>query len=162
MSVRAPEAGVTLIEMLVAMSVFALIGLAGYSVLDTIVRTDRQTSGRLDSYAGIGLALRVFELDALRAQGGHSQTETGFSFATGDGRITYKSGANGVMRQIRKPDRPAFNQQLLPPPAAMRWRVIAPGNGADAAVEVLLAPTGDTSVAVSKLVALTQIPPVSE
>ena len=41
------EAGFTLVEMLVALALFALVGLASFALLETVIRTRDRTEGRL-------------------------------------------------------------------------------------------------------------------
>ena len=48
---RDPTAGFSLVEVLVALAIFALIGVAGFSMLDQVLRTQRLTEGRLERLA---------------------------------------------------------------------------------------------------------------
>ncbi len=63
MTGRDPAAGVTLIEVLVALSIFALIGVAGFSMLDQVLRTERQTEGRLEDLAAVQRAMFLISQD---------------------------------------------------------------------------------------------------
>ena len=45
---RDTEAGLTLVEVLVALALFSLIGLAGFTMLDNILRVQSGTQGRLE------------------------------------------------------------------------------------------------------------------
>lgn len=165
MTTRAGQSGVTLIEMLVALSVFSLIGIASFSMLDTVVRTDRQTAGRLEQYSEIDLALRLFEADVLRASPEYNFTEATFSMVTADGRVTYSSGEDGLTRQIKVSDRPDVEQNLMPSPYLARWKLLRPGgaNASDkdvaetAAVEMVLVSGNDEARVVRKLVRLTPV-----
>lgn len=67
---RLATAGVTLVEMLVALVLFALIGAAGFGVLDQILRTQRATEGRLERLAGIQRGLYLLTTDFLQARPG--------------------------------------------------------------------------------------------
>ena len=68
---RFSQAGVTLVEVLVALVIFALIGAAGFTVLDQVARVDRLTEGRLARLAAMQRAMRVLSVDfaQARAQG---------------------------------------------------------------------------------------------
>ena len=57
------DAGFTLVEMLVALALFAAIGLAGFTVLDTVVRVRGGTEGRLERLGEIDRALALLTLD---------------------------------------------------------------------------------------------------
>ena len=63
MTGRDPAAGVTLVEVLVALSIFALIGVAGFSMLDQVLRTERQTEGRLEELAALQRAMFLIRQD---------------------------------------------------------------------------------------------------
>lgn len=66
---RAPTAGFTLVEVLVALAIFALIGVAGFSMLDQVLRTQRQTEGRLERLAEMQRAMHLITLDFSQARG---------------------------------------------------------------------------------------------
>lgn len=156
MTERCAQSGVTLIEMLVALSVFALIGLASFAVLDTIVRTDRQSSGRLESLAKIDTVLRIFEADALLARTRPMVTPKAVSFVARDHQVTYAQTSRGVLRRIERPGVDPLEQQLLPPPSTANWRFVTVDAAGvidpQAAVEFVVQPDGDSAEAVRKLV----------
>ncbi|MGR3467237.1 MAG: type II secretion system protein GspJ [Shimia sp.] len=60
---RAPEAGVTLIEVIVALGLFAMIAVAGFSMLDSILRVRAGTEGRLERLADVDRALLLLSRD---------------------------------------------------------------------------------------------------
>ena len=167
MTARGPDTGVTLIEMLVALSVFSLIGLASFSVLDTIVRTDRQSSGRLEHLARLDVALRLFEADVLRARPGALVEQDRISLPTAGALVTYQSGTEGVLRRIERADEADVQQQILPPPASALWRVIrldgiedgAEPSDPPIAVEVVLVADDSRSREIRKLVPLPRLLP---
>ena len=66
---RAPSAGFTLIEVLVALALFALISVAGFTMLDQVLRTQRQTDGRLERLAELQRAMYLVTADFLQARG---------------------------------------------------------------------------------------------
>ncbi|WP_298914528.1 prepilin-type N-terminal cleavage/methylation domain-containing protein [uncultured Roseobacter sp.] len=156
MTTRAGQSGVTLIEMLVALSVFSLIGLASFNVLDAIVRTDRQTDGRLEAVAQLDLALRIFEADVLRSQGLSVLEEDRITLVSSADRITYFSSQKGLRRRIERSEQPALVQQVLVYPARAFWSVTDVGE--IQAVEINLLPEGDTTHAIRRLVPLSSIP----
>jgi general secretion pathway protein J len=61
--VRDTDAGLTLVEMLVALVLFALVGLASFAMLDAIIRARDRTEGRLDSIAQLDRAVNLFSRD---------------------------------------------------------------------------------------------------
>ena len=88
MSARDAEAGITLVEMLVALSLFALVGLASFALLDTVIRTRDRTEGRLDDVAALDRALILFGRDL-------GQSDPG-SQALAEGELTFGlAGAGG-------------------------------------------------------------------
>jgi len=60
---RDGAAGFTLIEVLVSLALFALIGGAGVSVLDQVLRTQSRTETQLDALAAMQRALLLITLD---------------------------------------------------------------------------------------------------
>lgn len=61
------EAGITLVEMLVALAIFALVGLASFTTLDTILKVRERTDGRLEQLARFDRALQVFGRDLAQS-----------------------------------------------------------------------------------------------
>lgn len=60
---RARRAGFTLVEVLVALGLFGLIALAGFTLLDGIVGTRDRLEGRLDRLAELQRAMYVITVD---------------------------------------------------------------------------------------------------
>ncbi len=71
------EAGFTLIEMLVALALFALVGLACFAVLDTVIRTRDRTETRLETVAEIDRALILFGRDLGQSLPGSAELDDG-------------------------------------------------------------------------------------
>lgn len=57
------DAGFTLIEMLVALALLALISLAGFALIQTVLVAQRRTEGRLERLAGLERALYLIDSD---------------------------------------------------------------------------------------------------
>jgi general secretion pathway protein J len=60
---RGCDAGITLIEMLVSLVIFGFVGLASFTMLDTLLKVRSGTDGRLEAVAQIDRALTVFSRD---------------------------------------------------------------------------------------------------
>ncbi len=69
MEARDPEAGVTLVEVLVALGLGALIAVAGFTVLSTTLKTQSRTDGRLERVAEIQRALHLISTDLEQISG---------------------------------------------------------------------------------------------
>ena len=72
---RTATAGFTLVEVLVALAIFALIGVAGFSMLDQVLRTQRLTEGRLERLAEMQRAMHMITLDFSQARGKSFEVE---------------------------------------------------------------------------------------
>jgi len=57
------RAGFTLLEVLVAMSIFSVIGLGASQMLRSMIQTHDRTQGRIESFSGITQALLLMERD---------------------------------------------------------------------------------------------------
>lgn len=64
---RVAEAGMTLVEVLVGLALFAVIGTAGFSVLDQTIRIQARTEGRLARLAEMQRTMHVLKLDLMQA-----------------------------------------------------------------------------------------------
>ena len=178
---RQPDAGVTLVEMLVALVLFALVGLASFAMLDTVIRARDRTDGRLESIAALDRALTLFSRDMLQsAPQGRSLAQDILTVSmTEQGQevgLIYQLVDRQLQRHITLPDAPEpLVQSLVADVTAVRWRLLdATGawhdmwppvqGGADAgprAVEMVLTLAGtDGSPAGSlrRIVLLTQSP----
>ena len=129
---RAPEAGVTLVEMLVALALFSLIGVAGYSVLETIVQTQARTEGRMERLAATDTALRLLTRDI---QTGRVETLSYDGTAlvlAGSGQgppvaMRWLLGEDATLRRVIErpdPDRPAVAQVILDQVTGLDWRFL--------------------------------------
>ena len=99
--------------MLVALAIFALIGVAGFSMLDQVLRTQRLTDGRLERLAEMQRAMHMITLDFAQARGasltaraGDTGAEVGFSrnavdAAGGSVGLVYALRDGVLMRDVR-------------------------------------------------------------
>jgi general secretion pathway protein J len=63
MTAKRPRDGFTLVEVLIALALFALIGVAGFTLLNSVLRTQGATETRLDRMAEIQRAMLVITSD---------------------------------------------------------------------------------------------------
>ena len=142
---RIPTAGFTLVEVLVALAIFALIGVAGFSMLDQVLRTQRQTEGRLERLAEMQRAMYLITLDFSQARGKSFEVEQSANgpviglrrnaadakggsvmlhYALQDGSLMRDvSGASGASGP------PVAHQPLLKGVAGVDWQYYAPPAG---------------------------------
>ena len=159
---RDPTAGVTLIEMVVALAIFALIGGAGYSMLDQVLRTDARTSGRLDRLGDLQRALLLVGQDFAQA-GAHSVAQDGGDVVVArDGVvIRYQLAGTVLRRDVTTAGENVAEQALVAEVQGVRWRWLdgrsgwvsdlAPGGGQERrhnprAIEMVLALPGGQEV----------------
>ncbi len=64
---RVKHQGFTLLEILIAMAIFTLIGLASTSVLTTVIDSDQASSQRFEKLEGLQRAMLTLERDILQA-----------------------------------------------------------------------------------------------
>ena len=132
---RGRQSGVTLVEVLVALVLFALIGAAGFSMLDQILRVQARTDGRLERLAEMQRAMHLITSDFMQAHGG--------SLAFADGAVTFRRGAAPTDAAVRYAldgtaltrslargfgEAPA-RQVLVTGVAGLAWRFYAPTTG---------------------------------
>lgn len=136
MSAPAPrDAGVTLVELIVALAIFALISLAGFTLVDSVLRIRERTDGRLERLAAMQRTLQVLTADLEQVGGGPvilvdealifrraastpDQADVVVRYDTGDQTLRRSVGQVGA--------RP---QTLLTGVEAVRWRFFTPDLG---------------------------------
>ncbi|SHF96756.1 general secretion pathway protein J [Loktanella atrilutea] len=127
MMARDREAGLTLVEMLVALVLFTLVGIASFTTLDAIIRTRDRTEGRLEAIARYDRALRLFSRDVMQsAPEDIALRDDGLVLSGSGGRILTWSGGTGVvLRQVQSPGTgPGMRQSLLEDIAGLQLRVM--------------------------------------
>ena len=139
---RQPTAGFTLIEVLVALALFALITGAGFAMLDQVLRTQSRTEGRLDRLAALQRAMYLVTSDFLQARG-RSFTATpdaggaviglrrnAADLTEGAVRLTYLVQEGTLMRIVQGNSGPPLAEQVLVAGvSAAEWRFFDPQAG---------------------------------
>ena len=130
-SERHHETGVTLIEMLVSLAIFAVIGIAGLTVLDTVAKTGERTEGRLERLAEIDRAFLVIRRDLAQITGMDTRlNKDSFAFRRLNSNsavgVTYKVENSVLTRGIQKTEPNPTVQYLLADVTDMRWRLLDP------------------------------------
>ena len=95
---RHPEAGLTLVEMLVALALFAVIAAAGFAVLGQVIRVQAATGDRLDRLASIQRSMYVLTQDFLQTTGGSLAASGGgvaFRRSAGPGELSVRYALEG-------------------------------------------------------------------
>ncbi len=120
---RDPEAGVTLIEMLVAVAICALIGLAGFGMLDTILRVNDRAEGDLNRYADLDRAFLVLGRDLIAAEASALSLEDGIlRLRAPDGRtLQYNLEDAALQRHVGASE---VSQRLVSGVQGATWRVL--------------------------------------
>ena len=115
---RAPQAGVTLVEVLVSLVIFAIIGVAGYGMLDQVARTQRLTEGRLQRLGQMQRAMLLLDQDFRQATARSLVRDAGgvgFERAAGDGVVGlhYDLTGGDFMRHLADDRGKALADQVL-------------------------------------------------
>ena len=105
---RTQDAGFTLIEVLVSLAIFAVIGGAGFGILQKVLQTQRMTEGRLDRLGAMERAMHVLTLDFLQTTPGTFQTKGGTvaieraapEMAEGSIAVRYEIGSGILVREV--------------------------------------------------------------
>lgn len=127
------ENGFTLVEVIVALGLFALIGMAGVALVDAVIGVQDRTRTRLDRIAEIrranyiiGLDLDQIEPGAFAGSAGALQFRRhGFLGVQAVGQVRYTVAAGTLQRRVD--NGPA--QRLLSGVSRARWRYHAAGRG---------------------------------
>ncbi len=120
---RSSQAGVTLVEVLVAMALFAMIGLAGFSMLDAVLRVQAGTDARLERLADIDRALIIISRDLQQKDAGPILAGDGklsFSLHSGD-KLEYRVEADNLLRSAPRRN---IEQRLLDQVSALEVRLL--------------------------------------
>lgn len=139
---REVDAGFTLIEVLVALALFALISGTGFAILDQVLRAQSSTEGRLDRLAGLQRAMYVVTGDFLQARGGsftYESTETEAivrlrrnapDLAQGTARLSYRLHDGVLLRVVQQnAGPPVAEQPLVDGIVTAEWRFFEPESG---------------------------------
>jgi len=127
---RDPQAGLTLVEMLVALVLFGLVGLASFAMLDTVIRVRDRTEGRLETVDAIDRALLLFSRDlgqSLGADRSLADGQLGFraAIAGGSAAMRYHLADGVLLRSLDRDDGGApLDQRVLQGVAAANWQVL--------------------------------------
>lgn len=117
MSGRASQSGVTLIEMLVALAISAMISVAGFVFLDSLTRTESGIAGRLERLALQDRAFHLLVLDLQNA----TEAELGqeLELQVAGQSIDWRASETGLVRSITFQDGAIIRQELLSEPATI-------------------------------------------
>lgn len=130
------ETGFTLVEMMIALALFALIALAGVTLVDGVLGVQAGTGGRLERLGEMQRAMYVLSSDLEQLAPGPlagGAATLGFS-RTGSGvagvpvRVSYALAGGAISRIVTAPSG-ATRQQLLSGVSALRWRFHRKGAG---------------------------------
>ncbi len=117
---RPAQAGVTLIEMLVALAISAMIGVAGLILLESVSRTEAGVAGRLER---LKLQNRAFHLLARDVEQAHMATlGRALELRVAGQSVVWHASESGVVRRLNFADRPRFEQHLLDDPATLTYQ----------------------------------------
>ncbi len=144
----AGDAGFTLIEMIVALALFALISLAGVSLIDTVMNIQRHTGDRLERIAQLQRAMYLMtadfeQLDSVIALAGSTVT-FGRNGAGADRRIAYRFEGGALDRSVD-----GVSHILVPNVASLGWEFHLPGRGWQALPAIPDDPTRPDAIALT-------------
>ena len=75
------QAGFTLIEVLISLALFSVMALAGIAMIESILRVEEQTKGRLDRIGAMQRAMYLLTKEIEQAEpGSFTETERGIGF----------------------------------------------------------------------------------
>lgn len=98
------EAGFTLVELIVALAIFALISLAGVSLVESMLGVQRGTNGRLDRLADLQRAMYVVTADFEQLADGPTRNGTTVTLvrngSNGPRTVAYSLADGGLRRTL--------------------------------------------------------------
>jgi general secretion pathway protein J len=139
-AVRLPTSGMTLVEVLVALAVFAVIGTAAFAMLDQTLRSERLAGARLARLVEVQRTMRILSIDTLQAISG-SVTQDGASLSflrrgavsqgggpAVDGLVVrYALEGDTFIREIGAPGMEPARQPLLTDVLSAQWQLVQSG-----------------------------------
>lgn len=131
---RCRDSGLTLVEVLVSLSLFALIGTAGFAIIESILGVRERTEGRLARLGEIQRAMHLLRLDFEQASGerlifdGSAVGLTRLTDDTGPVVIEYSFVAGVLQRQVSASPHETV-QDVLPGTESVHWRFYRAGAG---------------------------------
>lgn len=134
-SLRDPVSGLTLIEVMVGLVIFALIGGAAFLMLDQILQSRRQGDLRLNRIVAVQRGFRLLALDLQTVEDGSlrlTDEEVTLRRHAGSGAIavTYVLEEGTFWRVVKfNPLGPAQRQILIPDVVAAKWAAFSPMGG---------------------------------
>ena len=137
------QAGFTLLELVLALAIFALLGLAGARLFDSVVRAQQGTASHEQQLRRLQRAIGVIERDALQAASSvlvlgpaHVQLLRGNwrnpqDFARSERQqVLYRLDKQVLWRESRSLDASTVERQpLLDDVRLLKWRVFARDSG---------------------------------
>lgn len=133
------EAGFTLVEVLISLALFALLAIAGLALVETVLRVEQGTAGRLERVAAVQRAFLVLtrDLEGMNAATlRHGGERLSFQPLPRLSRpvppnIAYRTGEGRFVREVG-----GREQLLLSGVESGAWRFWIPGAGWQAALPV--------------------------
>lgn len=132
---RAATAGFTLVEVLVALVIFAVIGVAGFSMLDQVLRTQGRTDGRLERLAEQQRFMHVLTGDfaqavpgSLRYDPAEGEAAQAVTVTSGSVRLRYRVASDVLVREVMREGTPVM-QPLLSGVMAADWQFYKASTG---------------------------------
>lgn len=126
---RSADAGVSLIEVLVSLAIFAIIGVAGLAVLNTVTGTGERTDGRLDRLAELDRAFLVISRDLEQVSTAEMTLDGSIlafqrTAAEQNIEMVLLLDQATLTRRIEVADGTSVDQQLLTGVTELEWRVM--------------------------------------
>lgn len=129
---RNGEAGLSMVEVLVSLAIFAVIGIAGLAVLNTVARTGERTEGRLERLAEIDRTFLIIRRDLAQIMSPTVNLDAqnlAFQRMYEDKslKLAYHFKNTVLVRQIDVSAAQPVQQQLLTGISSAEWRLMDRG-----------------------------------